>query len=374
MAKITQVKTKCDLLDFIKFPLSRLYQNDPFYSPMPIFEQKKLFDPAKNPVYKDADIKLFLLEKDGKIAGRVASVVNRRHLEYHNDGAGFFGFYESINDASVAQALLDRAASELKDAGLKTMRGPMNFSTNDECAFQLEGYEQPPMIMTPYNPSWYNSLMDACGMKKSKDLLAFIRDMALPLSEKVSRVAAIAERKGVTVRLADMKNLHREISIFRDVYNDSWKDNWGFLPITVEEVDVITTQLKSVLVPELTIIAETGDGQPVGFLGMVPDMNQVLRVLRGRLTPLGIIKAVHRSRKIDALRLMLLGVKENWRGRGVEALMIKKGFEGIKSFKDKYRQIEFSWILEDNLPIIYISEMIGGSVYKKYRIYEKEII
>lgn len=372
MAKITQVKTKCELLDFIKFPMS-LYKNDPFYSPMPVFEQKKLFDPAKNPFYKDADIKLFLLEKDGKIAGRVASVVNRRHLDYHKDGAGFFGFYESINDASVAQALLDCAASELKDAGLKVMRGPMSFSTNEECAFQLEGFDKPPMIMTPYNPSWYNNLMEASGMRKSKDLLAFIRDMALPLPEKVKRVAALAEKKGVSVRLADMKNLHRELSIFRDVYNSSWKDNWGFLPITLEEVDVMAAQLKSVLVPELTIIAEAADGQPVGFLGIVPDMNQVLRALGGRLTPVGILKAIYRSRKIDTIRLMLLGVKEKWRGRGVEALMIKKGFEGIKSFNDKYKQIEFSWILEDNLPIIYISEMIGGSVYKRYRIYEKDL-
>ena len=372
MANIIQVKTKSELLEFIKFPLS-LYKGDSLYSPMPIFEQKKLFNPDKNPIYRDAEIKLFLLEKNGKIAGRIASVINRRHLEYHKDEAGFFGFYESINDASVAQALLDRVSSELKDAGLKKMRGPMSFSTNDECAFQIEGFDKPPMIMTPYNPSWYNSLMEACGLKKSKDLLAFIRDMALPLPEKVSRVAALAERKGVTVRLADMKNLRREISIFREVYNDSWKENWGFLPITAEEVDIITAQLKSVLVAELTIIAEA-EGEPVGFLGMVPDMNQVLRALRGRLTPLGIVKALYLSRKIDDLRLMLLGVKEKWRGRGIEALMIKKGFEGIKSFKDKYKNIEFSWILEDNLPIIYISEMIGGSVYKKYRIYEKELI
>ncbi len=374
MANIIQVQTKADLRKFMEFPFS-LYKNDPFYSPLPIFEQKKLLDPSKNknPFFKDAQVKLFLLEKDGKIAGRVASVINRRHLEYHNDGAGFFGFYESINDASVAQALLDRAASELKEAGLKKMRGPMSFSTNDECAFQIEGFERPPMIMTPYNPSWYNNLMEACGMKKAKDLLAFIRDMALPLPEKVRRVASLAEKKGVTVRLADMKKLHRELSIFRDVYNSSWKDNWGFVPITPEEVDVMAAQLKSVLVPELTIIAESA-GEPVGFLGIVPDMNQVLRVLRGRLTPLGIAKALYRSRKIDTIRLMLLGVKEQWRGRGVEALMIKKGFEGIKSFKDKYKQIEFSWILEDNLPIIYISEMIGGSVYKKYRIYEKELV
>ncbi|MDA8171132.1 MAG: hypothetical protein M0Z48_04800, partial [Nitrospiraceae bacterium] len=309
---------------------------------------------------------------DGKAVGRIASVIDGRHLEYHKDGAGFFGFYESVNDPAAAGALLDRVEAELKSAGLKKIRGPMSFSTNEECAFQVDGFNYPPMIMTPYNPPWYNDLMEVSGMKKAKDLIAYIRDMALPLPEKVRRVAAMAEKKGVTVRLADMKKLNRELSIFRDVYNSSWKDNWGFIPITPEEVDNMAKQLKGILVPELTIIAKAGE-EPVGFLGIVPDINQVLRVLGGRLTPLGIVKAVFRFRKIDAIRLMLLGVKREWRGRGVEALMIRQGFEGIKSFGNKYKQIEFSWILEDNLPIIYISEMIGGHVYKRYRIYEREI-
>ena len=371
MERIAEVKTKKDLLRFIKLPLS-LYRDDPMYSPLPVSEQKKLFDPAKNPFYKDARVKLFLLERDGKAVGRIASVIDGRHLEYHKDGAGFFGFYESVNDPVAAGALLDRVEAELKAAGLKKIRGPMSFSTNEECAFQVEGFNYPPMIMTPYNPPWYNDLMEVSGMKKAKDLIAYIRDMALPLPEKVRRVAAMAEKKGVTVRLADMKKLNRELSIFRDVYNSSWKDNWGFIPITPEEVDNMAKQLKGILVPELTIIAKAGE-EPVGFLGIVPDINQVLRVLGGRLTPLGIVKAVFRFRKIDAIRLMLLGVKREWRGRGVEALMIRQGFEGIKSFGNKYKQIEFSWILEDNLPIIYISEMIGGHVYKRYRIYEREI-
>ncbi|MDA8389079.1 MAG: hypothetical protein M0Z58_10530 [Nitrospiraceae bacterium] len=369
--RITEVKTKKDLLEFIKFPFS-LYKADPMYSPLPITEQKKHFNPAKNPFYKDARVKLFLLEKDGRISGRIASVIDERHLACHGDGAGFFGFYESVNDASVAGALLDRVEAELKEARLTTMRGPMSFSTNDEFAFQTEGFSDPPMIMTPYNPPWYNDLMAACGMKKAKDLLAYIRDMALPLPEKVRRVAALAEKKGVGVRLADMKKLNRELSVFRDVYNSSWKDNWGFIPITPDEVDVMAEQLKGVLLPELTIIAEAGEG-PVGFLGIVPDVNQVLRVLRGRMTPLGIMKALYRFRRIDALRLMLLGVKKEWRGRGVEALMIRQGFEGIKKSGDKYKRIEFSWILEDNLPIMHISEMIGGHIYKRYRVYEREI-
>lgn len=360
-----------NLIEFIGFPLA-LYRGDPFFSPVPVFEQKNNFNPAKNPFFRDAEVRFFLLKEGPKTLGRVCSIVNRRHLSVHKDGAGFFGFYESVDDENVCGALLERVSRELKAAGLSRMRGPMNFSTNEECGFLIEGFETPPMLMMPHNPPYYNTLMEKCGMDKARDLLAFIRDMALPLPEKVIRVASIARKKGVRVRLLDKKKIRSELSIFRDVYNSAWKENWGFIPITDGEVEDMAKKLKSVLVPELTIIAEAGEG-PVGFLGMVPDLNQALRALGGRLGPVRILRALIRFRKIDALRLMLLGVKETWRARGIEALMIEEGFKGIKSFGDKYKRIEFSWILEDNYPIINISEMIGGHVYKRYRIYEKGI-
>ncbi|MDA8169998.1 MAG: hypothetical protein M0Z59_09950 [Nitrospiraceae bacterium] len=349
-----------------------LYGGDPNFSPLPVIEQKKMFTPGKNPFFRTAQVRFFLLRDGGKTLGRVASIVNHAHLKYHDDRAGFFGFYESVNDPAAARLLLEAAASELKKSGLSVMRGPMNFSTNEECGFLLENFKDPPMLMTPYNPPYYNELMAACGMAKSKDLLAYIRDMALPLPEKVERVAAIAERKGVTARLLEKKNLHSELTVFKDVYNSSWKDNWGFIPITVEEVDDMAKKLKGVLVPELTIIAQAGE-KPVGFLGIVPDFNHVLRKMGGRIGPVSILKALYHSGKIDSLRLMLLGVDSGWRNRGVEALMIREGFKGIKGFGNKYKRIEFSWILEDNLPIIYISQMIGGEVYKRYRIYERAL-
>ncbi|MDA8174074.1 MAG: hypothetical protein M0018_05725 [Nitrospiraceae bacterium] len=368
---VSEARSPKEVLSFIKFPLG-LYQADPNYCPMPIFEQKKMFFPEKNPFFKDAEVKYFLSRQDGRITGRIASIVNRRHNAAHADGAGFFGFFECDNDQATAKKLLDTAAFELKKAGMQLMRGPMNFSTNEECGFLLEGGEPgAPMIMMPYNPVYYNSLMEKCGMQKAKDLLAFIAGVHPP--EKMFRVAAMAEKRGFKTRNINLKKLRDELAIFREIYNSAWKDNWGFLPITLEEVDDMAKRLKGVLVEELTAIVEAPDGEPVGFLGLVPDLNQALIELKAKLTPIRIIKAINRFRKIDALRLMLLGVKDGWRGKGIESLLMKKGVEGIRKSGDKYKKLEFSWILEDNLPVIKLSEICGGTPYRRYRIYEKEI-
>ncbi len=369
MHEIIEVSSRKDLAGFIEFPLA-LYRGDPFYAPMPVFEQKKIFSP-KNPFYHDADVKLFLLKENGKIKGRIASIVNRRHLAAHADGAGFFGFYESVDGPDIARALLDRVAVELGKAGLKLMRGPMNFSTNEECGFLVEGFDTPPMLMMPHNPPYYAELMEACGMRKSKDLFAFIHQIQERLPEKVLRVAQIAERKGITVRPINMKRLRAELQAFKDIYNSAWKDNWGFIPITDEELDDMAKRLKDILVPELALIAEK-DGAPVGFFGLIPDFNQVLRRMKGRMGPVEIVKALYYSRKVDGLRMMLFGIKEDWRLKGVDALLIREAFAYLDRVK-KYKQAEFSWILEDNLPVIRLTELMGSRLYKKMRIYEKEI-
>lgn len=370
--EIVEVKEKRDLLDFIRLPFF-IYNEDPFFSPLPVFEQKKVFLPAKNPFFNYADIKLFLLKDNGRPAGRIASILDKRHLALHKDSTGFFGFYESINNPEAAQLLLERVQKELKAAGMVKMLGPMNFSTNEECGFLCEGFDTPPMIMTPHNPAYYNDLMKSCGMEKAKDLLGFILDLPDRLPDKVTRVADIAERRGLTARHIEMKRLHEEMKAFKEVYNDSWKNNWGFIPIADDELEDMVKRLKGVLLPELTAIAEK-DGIPVGFLGMVPDLNQVLRRIKGKLGPLEIIKAIYYSGKVDAVRLMLLGTREEWRIKGVDALLFTKAFSGFaKLRKRKFRQVELSWILEDNFPVIRLAEMMGSRPYKRYRVYGKSI-
>ena len=368
MINIIEIKTKSDINAFIKFPLD-LYKNDNLYVPQLTWDMKGHFS-DKNPFLKHADVKFFLAVKDGNIAGRIASIINPQHIRLHKEKAGFFGFFECINDREISDALLNKVRDELKGQGMDIMRGPMNFSTNEECGFLTEGFDTSPMLMTPYNPPYYNDLVDAYGMVKSKDLYAFIYHTKERLPEKVLRVAALAERKGISVRHIDKKNFMTDMQAFQRLYNSAWQGNWGFVPLSDEELAYNAGKLKPIAVPELTLIAEK-DGEQVGFLGLVPDYNFVLKRMNGRLNPVSILKALYYSRKISDLRLLLLGIKPEYRNRGVDALLLRYGFKGIKD--GNYKRVEFSWILEDNIPVIRISEMVEGRLYKKYRIYEKGI-
>ncbi len=366
--EIIEVKTKKELKKFIDFPYS-LYAKDPFYVPQLKREVREQLT-GKNPFFKHARTKYFLAIHEGRTLGRIASIVNQRHIDFHNEETGFFGFFESVDDSDVSGSLLDTAAHDLKMNGMKAMRGPVNFSTNEECGFLIEGFHLPPMIMTPYNPPYYEKLMENYGMEKIKDLYAYIYDVQETPPEKVDRVGAIAERRGIRVRPIEKKRFNEEMLVFREVYNSAWEKNWGFIPFTDDELYFLGEKLKQIVVPELTLIAEDR-GEPVGFMGLVPDFNSVLRHMHGRLTPLTLIKALYYSRKITGLRLLLLGIKREYRNRGVDALLIREAFKGIK--KGGYQKVEFSWILEDNIPIQRIIEMADGRLYKKYRIYEKSL-
>jgi GNAT superfamily N-acetyltransferase len=368
MIEVVEVESKKDLDDFIKFPFT-LYSNDRNYVP-PLIREMRMNLSDKNPFFLHATARFFLAKKEGRVAGRIAAIVNRRHIEFHKEQAGFFGFFESSQDQEVASALLERVAGSLRKEGMQIMRGPMNFSTNEECGFLLEGFDSPPMLMTPYNPSYYHDLMEKCGLEKSKDLYAYILDIPEELPGKIIRVADIAAKSGIRVRPLNKKFFEREMNIFKVVYNSAWQNNWGFIPLTDEELVHLGNNLKSVIVPELTLIAER-ENEPVGFMGLLPDFNLVLRHMKGKMGLVSIIKALYYSKKIKDLRLLLLGIKAEFRNKGVDALLFREGFKGVK--KGGYQRVEFSWILEDNIPVQRLVEMIGGRLYKKYRIYEKRL-
>lgn len=350
--------------EFIDLPF-RLYSKDPFFSPPLKRDLKRDFSEA-NPFFKHSKVRFFIVKRDGETVGRVVSIINERHIKFHNEKAGFFGFFESINDFSVAKLLLDTVRADLKDNGITIMRGPMNFSTNEECGFLIEGYQYPPFIMTPYNPPYYNDFMERYGMRKAKDLYAFIHEIKDRLPEKILRVAALAEKRGITIRPINKDRFDSEMLLFKDVYNSAWEMNWGFIPLTDEELYYLGSRLRDIVVPDLTLIAED-NGIPVGFMGLLPDYNQVLRRMKGRLNPLSLAKALYYSKRITDLRLLLLGIKREYRHKGVDALLFREGF---KAAKRGYKRVEFSWILEDNLPVQRLIEMVEARLYKKYRIYE----
>jgi len=368
MIEVIEVRTRKDLSDFIRLPFS-LYSGHAFYVPPLIREMQKHFS-GENPFFHHAKVRYFLAKRDGRTEGRIVSIVNRQHIEFHKEKAGFFGFFEASNDYEIASALLETSSKALRQEGMDIMRGPMSFSTNEECGFLIEGFDSPPMLMMPYNPGYYNDFMERYGMEKAKDLHAYIHDMPEEPPQKILRVAGIAEKSGIRARQLDKKNFDFDMRMFQEVYNSAWERNWGFLPLNDEDLAYMCKNLKPVIVPELTWIAEK-NGEPVGFLGLLPDFNFVLKRMNGKMNPVSIIRALYYSRKIKDLRLLLLGIKAEYRNRGVDALLFREGFYNVK--KGGYQRVEFSWILEDNIPIQRIVEMIGGRLYKKYRIYEKRL-
>ncbi|MGQ9570691.1 MAG: hypothetical protein ACUVUQ_07580 [Thermodesulfovibrionales bacterium] len=368
--QVIEVKSKNDLDDFIKLPFI-LYSKDPFFVPPLIKDMREKFS-DKNPFFLDAKARYFLAKMDRRTLGRVAVIINRRHNEFHRDKVGFFGFFESIDNFGIARYLLDKVSEVLKEEGMDTVRGPMNFSMNEECGFMIEGFNEPPLLMTPYNPPYYNDLMEKYGMKKVKDLYAYICKIPEELPEKILRVADIAEKRGIRVHPIDMKKFKFEMMVFREIYNSAWQRNWGFIPITIEETDYLAERLKPIVIPGLALIAEK-DGEPIGFLGVLPDLNFILKKMQGKLNPFTILKAIYYFKKIRYLRLLLLGIKSEYRNKGVDALLFREGFKNVREKYRQFQYVEFSWILEDNIPVQRLVEIVGAKLYKKYRVYEKSI-
>ncbi len=369
--KIEQISSKKDLNEFIRFPW-KVYQGDPNWVPPLLSEMKFVFG-DKNPFFKHAEAAYFIARRNGDIVGRVAAILDRNHINVHNEQAGFFGFFECLPDPAIARGLLDSAAAWLKERGIECMRGPMNPSANDECGFLLEGVDSPPMIMMTYTPAYYLEYMEQCGLVKAKDLFAYISVIAdVSAGKRLERLAAsIKERMpGLVVRPADMKNFRRELDAVKEIYNSAWSHNWGFVPMTDEEIESMAKRLKPLIVPELLLMVEV-DGKPAAFYMAVPDYNQVLKKINGKLGPVEMIKFLWYSRTISDIRVLTMGVKEEYRKRGIEALLYLESFKA--AMRKGYKRAEMSWVLEDNALMQKGCEFMGGKLYKKYRIYEKKI-
>ncbi len=369
--QIEQVPDKRETDQFIRFPweVYREYSN---WVP-PLVSEMKFILGGENPFFQHAEAAYFLARKNGAVIGRIAAIVDRNHINLHNEQAGFFGFFECLPDPSIAAGLLAAASGWLKERDIEIMRGPMNPSANDECGFLLEGFDSPPMIMMTYTPPYYLDYMERCGMTKAKDLYAYIsviRDVASVTRLEKLASAVKSRVPGLTVRPAKMKEFHRELEKVKDIYNSAWSHNWGFVPMTDEEIDSMAKRLKPLIVPELLIMAEV-DGNPAGFFMAVPDYNQVLGKVNGRLGPVGIAKFLWYSRKIKDIRVLTMGVKEEYRRKGIEGLLYLESFKA--AMKKGYERAEMSWVLEDNVKMQKGCELMGGKLYKKYRLYEKRI-
>jgi GNAT superfamily N-acetyltransferase len=372
--EISEVSSRRERNAFIKFPW-RIYANDPAWVPPLIIERKTFLDPKRHPFYRHGDAALFLARKNGEIVGRIMASDDPNYNSLHQSNVGCFGLFECINDRDVAAVLFEGAARWLREKGRTEIMGPIDYSTNYVCGLLIEGFQFPPTILTAHNPPYYRDLIESCGFTKAKDWYAWwFADPAKaaarlrPLSERFQK------RWPVTIRAGNLKNIRQESRRLRQIYNQAWKHNWGFVPFTEAEIEFMTHELKQLVIPEFALIAEVGD-EPAGFILCVPDINVALRHINGRLTtfglPIGLLKLLYYKSRIRTARLIALGVIEKYRRAGiaemlvlriVEDAMIKRGFAG-----------ELSLTLEDNFMINRFLEAIGAERYKTYRIYSKSI-
>ena len=355
---------------FVRLPWS-IYRGDPNWVPPLLSDVRKAFDPDRHPFHQHSDVQPFLVLRDGRPAGRICGVHNRRHVEFHEEPVGFFGYFESVEDPAVSAALFDAAGEWLRERGLETMRGPANFSSNEEWGLLAEGFDRPPMIMMPYNPPYYLDLLEEYGFREAQTLVAYWLDDPEPPERLVRASRIVKERYGVEVRNLRMEEFDREIERVRRLYNRAWEKNWGFVPMTDAEFDFLAEELKPVVEPDLVKMAEGPDEELVGFTVAVPDFNRAIAHADGRLFPFGLLRILWHARKISQMRVLTLGIHPEWRRRGVDALLYLELFRGGRA--QGIDSGEFSWMLEENEEIRRPMERMGAGVYKRYRLYDASL-
>lgn len=370
---VRPARSPADLKRFIAFPY-RLYRGDPLWVAPLRVDVATLLSKTKNPFFEHGDAEYFLAQRaDGVVVGRIAAIRNDAHGAFHADEkhVGFFGFFECVDDQAVADALFGAAGDWLRSRGLTVMRGPASFSTNDECGLLVEGFETPPCLMMPHNPPYYADLFARAGFVKAMDLLAYQGSGTAPPARLVEAARKLARRYRITLRPLDMKRFWEEVELVKRLYNSAWEKNWGFIPMTDAEIRHLAGQLKPVVVPDLVVFAEI-DGKLVGFAITLPDFNVALRHNpSGRLFPFGLLKILWHKRRIRRVRTLTLGVLEEYRRSGVDALMYE--WTWTHGNRRGYDWCESSWLLETNTAIRNGMERMGFTRYKTYRMYDRPL-
>jgi hypothetical protein len=357
----------------------RLYRTDPnWVAPLRSDLAKVLSD--DNPFFRHAEMQLFIARRagrDGPDVGRVAAILDRAHNEFHGEKCAFFGFFESENDPEIARLLLEAAALWARERKMQMLRGPANPSLNDEAGLLVDGFDSPPVFMMTYNPPFYPGLVEAAGFRKAKDLLAYWFDVAPdPLARLERMVDRVRKREpDVVVRQITRGTLSADLPKIREVYNSAWEKNWGFVPMTDAEMDFMAGRLKPLLDPDFLFLGERrradGPPEPIAFLMALPDYNVPIAATRGRLLPFGWLRFLLAKRKIRTLRVVTLGIKKDYRMRGIHAFMFASGLRA--ALKRGLTGVEVSWLLEENDMVIRAVDLWGGRLYKTYRIYEREV-
>ena len=351
-----------------------IYRDDPHWVAPLLDDLKKVFT-AANPLFTHAQMQLWVAVRNGKDVGRIAGVVDHNHNRVQKDSATFFGFFECVNDRAVSGRLFAQVLQWSRAQGLGRVLGPMNPTTNDEAGLLVQGFDAPPVFMMTYNPQYYVDLIEAEGFLKTRDLLAFHVDIAHAPLDRLDRLAARVRQRHpqLTFRPLRKRTLLGDLAKVKEVYNAAWEANWGFVPMTDAEIDFTAARLKPLLVEGLIWLVESPT-EPVGFMLALPDYNQALQPLLGRLlTPklLGFLPYLLQWKYPTWCRVITLGVKAAYRGRGLEAVMLSEGFK--TGARVGFTHAEASWILEDNEPMVRLMGVFGARAYKTYRIYQRPL-
>ena len=348
-----------------------IYRDDPLWVAPLRADLRQVLSPA-NPFFEHAEAQLFVASRAGHVVGRIAAIIDRRHNELRGERTASFGFFECENDPATSRALFAAVEDWAAGRNMTLLRGPMNPSMNEECGLLIEGFEFPPVFMTVYNPRYYVDLFESHGLRKARDLWAY---QLAPTADHVARLAPFADRAlrrtpGLVVRPVRKRDFDGEVARMKEIYNASWEDNWGFVPLTEREFAFKAARLAPLILEEFVLIAERS-GEPIGLMLSLPDYNKGLKPLNGRLGPLGWLRFRLAMRKIRSGRTVLFGVKKAYRARGIETLMLVHSFRGALELG--VTSLEQSWVLEDNTMMHRYLEFLGATVYKKYRMYEKAI-
>ena len=368
-------------MEFISFAWE-VYKGDPNWVPPLISMMKEMFDPQKTPFWEHSEFQNFVARRDGKVVGRVTALINGNHNEIHQEQIGFFGFFEVLEDYEAAEALFDAAGEWVRARGMTALRGPANPSVNDEYGLLVDGFDSPPVVLMTYNPPYYVDFIERCGFSKAMDLWAYHLDLdvlggerADKLPPKLIRVVnAVRKRYNYTVRKINLRDWDAEVERFKKVYNSAWEKNWGAVAMTDHEISHLADSLRQIMDPDLVLVVEK-DGEVVGVSITLPDACQaLLRASPHPSTwePWTLLKFLWHYKirpNIDGIRVLILGVLEPYRGRGIDALLYYE--TAMVALTKGYKNAEMSWILETNEPMNRSSRFLGGEVYKTYRIYEK---
>jgi len=373
--EIRKVSTKKEIKQFIDFPHA-LHQDDPHYVPEIYLGQKDIHDQSKNPYFRHAKAQLFTAWKGVEIVGRIAAHMSSNYNNYHNSNIGFFGFYDVVDDLEVSKELVNSAIAWLRSENAERVLGPSSYSlTTDTGGLLVDGFDSRPLIMMTYNPRYYKDHLEACGFRKEMDLFAFeiltkdASEKSLKLKDML--VARLERNNGITIRNMSAKRFQEEINSLKHVYAEAWQDNWGFVPPTDEELSHLGSEMKMIVDTDFVYIAEK-DGVPVGFSVTLPDINEITKDFkRGRLFPFNVFKLLLRKKKVKRVRIALLGILNEYRNKGIEAV-----FYALNIAQAKEKNLiggEASWILENNQEMVKGAEKLNGRKYKTYRIYSQDI-